>query len=371
MPACPAKVSVIGLRTLLLKRRMALERCPYCTQSRCKSHTAPIIPARRTPRRPRVPALISALIADDWRLRMFIDMQREDIGSSIMTDHIEIIFASRNIGQVKLRPQDALLAVVGACKHLAQGTDDATASTRKNRLGVISKGGLVVLWIIAPPGKLIAGENEAAPFQCDMLHAGKPAVSSIRRRRAVELDAFGVHGHPQQGHIVLPADDRSQPSQRRLEDGKGGAIAEAPDQPLRSCGHELAMLAQIAPLRREEQHATVQRPAISLDHANDQIDLLLPGNVGKDINRRAGDIDRTFPVATVLFTSLCRPIAHHCSKRQTSWIGRDKGFREDHELCSLAGSLLRQRPHFLQRTLTVKGDRSRLHHGGTHALSLC
>src|SRR5579884_116825 len=210
MPARPAKMSVRGLRTLLLKRRMALHCCPYCTQSRRKSHTAPIIPASRTPRRPQVPALISALVADDRRLGVFIDMQREDIGSSIMADHIEIEFASRNVGQIKLCRQDARFTEVGACKDLTQGIDDTTSSTREDRIGVISKGGLVVLWIITPPGKLIAGENEAAPFQRDMLHRGKPAVSSISRRGAVELNAFGVHGHTQQRHIVLPADDRSQ-----------------------------------------------------------------------------------------------------------------------------------------------------------------
>src|SRR5579883_3069953 len=371
MPARPAKVRVRGLSMLLLKRRIALERCPYCIQSQRKTQAPPITPARRTLQRLTVAAFISVPVLDNRRLRVFVDMQRENIGSGIVANHIEIEFASRNVSQIKLRRQDALLIVVGASKHLTQGTHDATASTRDDGLRVISERSLVVRRIIAPPGKLIAGEDEAAPFQRDMLHGGKPAVSSIGGRGAVELDAFGIHGHPQQGHIVLPADDRSQPSQWGLEDGKRGAIAEAPDQPLGSGGHELAMLAQVASLRREKQHGTVERPSISLDHANNQIDLLLPGNVGKDINSGAGDIDRTVPVATILFPSLCRAIAHHRSERQTPGIGRNKGFREDHQLRSLAGRLLRQCLHFLQRALAVKGDRGCLHDCSAHALSLC
>src|SRR6266699_541773 len=188
------------------------------------------------------------LVEYDRGLRLLVDTKREDIGSGIVSNNIEIIFSSCNVGQIKLRRQDTLFAVVGTRKYLAQRIDDATSSTREDCLRVIPKGGIVVLRIITPPGKLITGEDEAASFQRNMLHGCNPAISSIGSRSAVELDPFGIHRHTQQGHIVFPADDSSQSSQWGLEDRQSGAIAEAPDEPFRSGGHKLAMLPQIAPI---------------------------------------------------------------------------------------------------------------------------
>ena len=98
---------------------------------------------------------------------------------------------------------------------------------------------------------------------------------------------------------------------------------------------------------------------------------MVSGNVRKDVNSRAGNIDRTFPVATVLLTSLWSPIAHHSPKSQTPWIGRDKGLREDNDLYSLAGRPCGQGSNFLQSALPIKGNRGSLHDGGTNALYLC
>src|SRR5439155_23763967 len=98
---------------------------------------------------------------------------------------------------------------------------------------------------------------------------------------------------------------------------------------------------------------------------------MVSGNVRKDVNSRAGNIDRTFPVATVLLTSLRSPIAHHSPKSQTPWIGRDKGLREDNDLYSLAGRPCGQGSNFLQSALPIKGNRGSLQDGSTNALYLC
>jgi hypothetical protein len=87
------KASTMGLRTTLLKRRMVLECCPYWTQSIRKIHVILIPHIRQTIQRFKLPALTSVLVVYDRRLRVFVDMKREDIGSSIVADNIEIVFA--------------------------------------------------------------------------------------------------------------------------------------------------------------------------------------------------------------------------------------------------------------------------------------
>jgi hypothetical protein len=65
----------MGLRTTLLKRRMALECCPYRTQNTRKIHVILIPPARQATRRFKLSALISVPVVYDRRLRVFIDMK--------------------------------------------------------------------------------------------------------------------------------------------------------------------------------------------------------------------------------------------------------------------------------------------------------
>jgi hypothetical protein len=52
-----------------------------------------------------------------------------------------------------------------------------------------------------------------------MLHGRQPRVTVICRRRTVDLDPLGVHVHPQQRHVILPTDDRTDATDRRVNSG--------------------------------------------------------------------------------------------------------------------------------------------------------
>lgn len=58
------------------------------------------------------------------------------------------------------------------------------------------------------------------------------------RGRAIKLDALGVERGPQQRHVVLPADGRSDLSWRRVEDSERSSSDEA----FHGGRHDLAML---------------------------------------------------------------------------------------------------------------------------------
>ena len=124
-----------------------------------------------------------------------------------------------------------------------------------------------------------------------MPHGRKPGLSAVRCWRAPQLHTFGVHRHAQQGHVVLPADHRTDPAQRGIEHWECGAITESPDVALGCGGHELAVLAEQA-IGREEQRRAVQRAAIPFDHTDNHVLVILGSYLDQPLDRRAGHIHR-------------------------------------------------------------------------------
>ena len=80
-------------------------------------------------------------------------------------------------------------------------------------------------------------------------------------------------------HVVFPADHGPDSTDRRVENGHGRAVAKAPDQALGGGRHQLAMLAHQRPVRREEQDRAIERAAVTLDDADDDVGIRLAGRL--------------------------------------------------------------------------------------------
>ena len=95
-------------------------------------------------------------------------------------------------------------------------------------------------------------------------HRRDPGVARGQRRREPHVDPLRVQVEPRQRHVVLPADQPADPPERRFDDAQRGAVAHAPDGPLRASGHELAMLVGELAIGGQVQEGVVDRAAVRL-----------------------------------------------------------------------------------------------------------
>src|SRR5665213_3257890 len=76
----------------------------------------------------------------------------------------------------------------------------------------------------------------------------------------VQLNSLRVHGRPQQRHVILPADHRSQLAARRIQNSQRRTVAETPHDSFQCGRHQLAVFAQILARGTEEDGGAVERP---------------------------------------------------------------------------------------------------------------
>ena len=86
------------------------------------------------------------------------------------------------------------------------------------------------------------------------------------------------------------------------EDRHRGAIAKTPHQPLGSGWHDLAMIAQVETVGREEQYGTVEGATVPLDDTNDEVDAVASGRSAECVNCRTGNIHAALPISPYIRT---------------------------------------------------------------------
>src|SRR6266851_7671888 len=197
-----------------------------------------------------------------------------------------------------------------------------------------------------------------------MAHRGQPGVSSVRGRDAVDLDALRVHGHSQQGHVVFPADHRTQPSERSVEDRQRGCVAEAPHEPLGRGRHDLAMLAHVT-VWRDEYGRAVESASLALYYADDDIDPELGGEDGKLVYCGPWNVDRALPIPAEVVTTFGGPVADHSAERDATGIAGDERFRKQHEASSPGSRIGGQFPDPGKRGGAIEHHRCSLNHRDT------
>lgn len=178
-----------------------------------------------------------------WRFLSLVNCEAEYVRSRVVANAVKVEFASSNFCAIDLCGKDCFLVEDGTSKHLAKGINDATPTARDDGLWIITVNGNKIGRIVAAASELIARENEATSFHCDVPHRGDPAVTCVGCRCAPNFDALGVHCRTHERHVVLPADDRSQAAVWSFVYRHGGAVAKAPDQTLATRRHQFSACA--------------------------------------------------------------------------------------------------------------------------------
>src|SRR5699024_10225536 len=124
---------------------------------------------------------------------------------------------------------------------------------------------------------------------CVIVGPGRPVVD---RGGAVELDSLGVHRLSQQRHVVLPADDRTDAAEGRVDGVERQPVPESPDEPLRTGGHELPVSPGDPGLGIEHECGAAEGVAEPFYDADDDEDFELSGDLGQSLDFRSVERDR-------------------------------------------------------------------------------
>ena len=130
--------------------------------------------------------------------------------------------------------------------------------------------------------------------------------------------------------------------------------------------HELAVLAEQGAVRPEDRRRAVERPALPLDHADHEMDAVVPGDGADPIGRRSRHLDGALEVAAELVPTLWRADAEGDAEVVALGVAADERFGEDDEFRPLLGGVGGEFGEFLERPGGVEQDRGRLNHGDTH-----
>src|SRR3972149_5951266 len=162
-----------------------------------------------------------------------------------------------------------------------------------------------------------------------------PRAIWSRSRSAVRIASSPKTGpastRPSGSTMQLPPAVRAA-SRRSPRGGRREAAAEAPDEPLHRGRHELPMPAQERPVRSDEDDRAVERPAVPLHDADDEVDVVLVGDGAERLGGRAGHLPGGVPVTAEPVASLRRALAHAGPEVDALGIAAQERFGEDDEL---------------------------------------
>ena len=270
---------------------------------------------------------------------------------------------------IEVGREDRFAIEVGPGHHLPERSDDAAAAARHDGAGIVPERRVVVGRIIRAARELVGRQDEAAPLERDVPHRRQPGVARIGGRRAVDFHALRIHGRTQQRHVVLPADDGADAADVGVDHRQGGAVAESPYQAFAGGGHELAVLAEIAAVGTKKKRRAVQRPAVAFDDADDQVHPVRARHPRQPIDRRAGDVDRTLPVAAELLAAGIGARTDDGAKVQPARIGRDERLGKQRQPRAAPAGVRHQIGGLLQRAADVERHRRGLHDRHRHPLA--
>src|SRR5439155_1580879 len=95
--------------------------------------------------------------------------------------------------------------------------------------------------------RLRDADHVLPPFFRDVAQRRHPRFAVIPRRRDPDVDPFRVHRRTRERHVVLPADQPTDATERRVDDGQRRSVAVAPDKPLPAGRHQLPMFPSSLP----------------------------------------------------------------------------------------------------------------------------
>jgi hypothetical protein len=131
------------------------------------------------------------------------------------------------------------------------------------------------------------------------------------------------------------------------------------------------MLADQGAIGIEKQHRAVERAAIALDDADDQVGADFASRIAEAVDGRSGYIYGAIPVAAEQLAALGRARADPGPEIEPARVARDERLGEDDQARPPAGCLMGQDVDYCQRFLPFERDRRRLHDSDVDRLHRC
>ena len=123
------------------------------------------------------------------------------------------------------------------------------------------------------------------------------------------------------------------------------------------------MLAEVRAVGREEEHRAIQRAAVALDDADDEVDAVRPRGAREPIDGRSGHVHAALPVPPKVFTALVGARADDGAEVESARVGGHERFGEEDELGALLRGFTGQSVQLLDRPLAIERDGRRLDDG--------
>jgi len=123
------------------------------------------------------------------------NVETEKIRTCVVSRNVEVEFALDNSGGIQSRDENGFLIVFGSGENFAKRVYDDAAAANQRAVRKAFAFDWIVVWAVFGGHVLACREYEAAALDCDMAHAGLPAVPFIDGWRAVQLDALAVQRH--------------------------------------------------------------------------------------------------------------------------------------------------------------------------------
>ena len=192
-------------------------------------------------------------------------------------------------------------------------------------------------------------DDVAAALLGDVPHRRHPHIGVVPRRRQEHVDALLVHRDARERHVVLPADQAADVSERRVDHRERGAVALAPHEALAAGRHQLAVLAQQVAVGTEVEERVVDRPRGALVHRDREEAVVLAGDRAEGVARGPGHVD-----ALVGPPDVPVGVRPGCGAPHPVGIGGHEPFREGDEARAARDRLLREVADLVDRGLPVE-----------------
>ena len=82
-------------------------------------------------------------------------MELKNIGSRVVSYHVEVELAPHNLRAIDLRRQNRFALIVGTCQKIAEGINNAASAPANDGARILWKIASIILGIVAPPIELI------------------------------------------------------------------------------------------------------------------------------------------------------------------------------------------------------------------------
>ena len=206
-------------------------------------------------------------------------------------------------------------------------------------------------------------EHEALALDGDVLDGVVPLGVIVGVGAQIQADALLIQCHAGQGHIVLPADQRTHGAPGGIHSREVVLIRVAPDDALRAGGLQLPVVAQQLAVGPEDHIGAVQRAVVAapLRIADGDVGTRLLRRRADAVGVRAGAEDGVVVVDLPVVPAFLGAAAHGKAVGQAVGIAGDQGFGKHDQLRAVFSGLADLGAHLVDGGVLVEHHRGGLY----------